>query len=105
MQQMRPSYQAQLLSHLHDPCPLTSALQRADHNAAHPDPGPHLSRLQTQRYQPDEPLMQSDGPQPDQHLTVCLVKKMELPVVMHGWQMLQEQLPEQLPEQLSGQQT
>ena len=52
--------------------------------------------------------MQSDGPQPDQRLTVCLVKRMESPVVMHGWQMLQEQLPEQLTGQLKqegGQQT
>ncbi|KAA6424176.1 MAG: hypothetical protein FRX49_06135 [Trebouxia sp. A1-2] len=44
------------------------------------------------------------GPQPDQRLTVCLVKKMELPVVMHGWKMLQERLLEQL-KQGSGQQT
>jgi len=44
--------------------------------------------------------MQRDAPQPDQHLTVCPVKGMESPVVMHGWQMLQEQLPKQLPEKL-----
>jgi len=87
----------QLRSHLHAPCPLTTALQTAHHHAA--DPEPHLSHLQTRTYQSEEPLMQSDGPQPDQCLTVCLVKKMESPVVMHGWKVSQKQLTGHLKQE------
>jgi len=43
--------------------------------------------------------MQSDGPQPDQCLTVCLVKKMESPVVMHGWKVSQKQLTGHLKQE------